>query len=105
MAIVYNIVNADHPSIYEVEFSVSNQYIKELIRMSESQSKKVKMSSLAQLKEITTIVADTGDFQAMEQFKPIDATTNPSLILAAANQKKYAHLIDKAVQYGKKSGS
>ncbi|KAF3430755.1 hypothetical protein E2986_04814 [Frieseomelitta varia] len=43
--------------------------------------------------------------QAMEQFKPIDATTNPSLILAAANQKKYAHLIDKAVQYGKKSGS
>lgn len=41
----------------------------------------------------------------MEQFKPIDATTNPSLILAAASQKKYAHLIDKAVQYGKKSGS
>lgn len=56
--------------------------------MSEPQSKKVKMtSSLTQLKEITTIVADTGDFQAMEQFKPIDATTNPSLILAAANQK------------------
>ena len=74
--------------------------------MSEPQSKKVKMpSSLAQLKEITTIVADTGDFQAMEQFEPIDATTNPSLILAAANLKKYAHLIDKAVQYGKKSGS
>ncbi|XP_043260702.1 transaldolase [Colletes gigas] len=74
--------------------------------MTESQSKKAKMtSSLTQLKEITTIVADTGDFQAMEQFKPIDATTNPSLILAAANQKKYAHLIDKAVQYGKKSGS
>lgn len=44
-------------------------------------------------------------FSAMEQFKPVDATTNPSLILAAANQKKYAHLIDKAVQYGKKSGS
>lgn len=44
-------------------------------------------------------------FLAMEQFKPIDATTNPSLILAAAGQKKYAHLIDKAVQYGKKSGS
>lgn len=40
----------------------------------------------------------------MEQFKPIDATTNPSLILAAANQKKYAHLLDKAVQYGKKIG-
>ncbi|XP_011257235.1 transaldolase isoform X2 [Camponotus floridanus] len=42
---------------------------------------------------------------AMEQFKPTDATTNPSLILAAANQKKYAHLIEKAAEYGKKSGS
>lgn len=42
---------------------------------------------------------------AMEQFKPTDATTNPSLILAAANQKKYAHLIEKATEYGKKSGS
>ncbi|CAD6208800.1 GSCOCG00003607001-RA-CDS [Cotesia congregata] len=68
--------------------------------------KKQKMvSSLEQLKTFTTVVADTGDFQAMEQFKPTDATTNPSLILAAANQKKYAHLLDKAVQYGKKSGS
>ncbi|KAH0945462.1 hypothetical protein HN011_005414 [Eciton burchellii] len=69
-------------------------------------------SSLNQLKDLTTVVADTGDFQAnlmkahsMEQFKPTDATTNPSLILAAANQKKYAHLIEKAVEYGKKSGS
>lgn len=51
------------------------------------------------------MVADTGDFHAMEQFKPTDATTNPSLILAAANQKKYAHLIEKAAEYGKKSGS
>lgn len=41
----------------------------------------------------------------MEQFKPTDATTNPSLILAAANQKKYSHLIEKAVQYGKKVGT
>ncbi|XP_018359167.1 PREDICTED: probable transaldolase [Trachymyrmex cornetzi] len=74
--------------------------------MSEPQLKKTKtMSSLNQLKDLTTIVADTGDFQAMEQFKPTDATTNPSLILAAANQKKYAHLIEKAAAYGKKSGS
>lgn len=42
---------------------------------------------------------------AMEQFKPTDATTNPSLILAAAKEKKYAHLIDKAVHFGKKSGT
>lgn len=40
----------------------------------------------------------------MEAFKPTDATTNPSLILAAANQKKYSHLIDKAIQYAKKVG-
>ncbi|EZA59076.1 hypothetical protein DMN91_008469 [Ooceraea biroi] len=74
--------------------------------MTEPQSKKTKMmSSLSQLKDLTTVVADTGDFQAMEQFKPTDATTNPSLILAAANQKKYAHLMEKAAECGKKSGS
>lgn len=74
--------------------------------MSEPQSKKTKiMSSLSQLKEFTTVVADTGDFQAMEQFKPTDATTNPSLILTAATQKKYAHLIEKAAEAGKKAGS
>ncbi|XP_046626325.1 transaldolase isoform X1 [Neodiprion virginianus] len=70
------------------------------------QCKKSKMtSSLDQLKTLTTVVADTGDFQAMEKFKPTDATTNPSLILAAATDKKYAHLIDKAVQYGAKIGT
>ncbi|XP_001602166.1 transaldolase isoform X2 [Nasonia vitripennis] len=74
--------------------------------MSEPQCKRTKMTStLDQLKAMTTVVADTGDFEAMEQFKPTDATTNPSLILAAANQKKYAHLIDKAVHFGKKTGS
>ncbi|XP_015609122.1 probable transaldolase [Cephus cinctus] len=74
--------------------------------MTEPQCKKVKMpSSLEQLKSVTTVVADTGDFEAMEKFKPTDATTNPSLILAAANQKKYVPLLDKAVQYGKKVGS
>jgi len=74
--------------------------------MSEPQSKKTKtMNSLSQLKDLTIVVADTGDFQAMEHFKPTDATTNPSLILAAANQKKYAHLIEKAAECGKKSGS
>ncbi|XP_011499791.1 PREDICTED: probable transaldolase [Ceratosolen solmsi marchali] len=74
--------------------------------MSDSECKKPKMSStLDQLKSMTTVVADTGDFEVMEQFRPTDATTNPSLILAAANQKKYAHLIDKAVHFGKKTES
>ncbi|XP_058804544.1 transaldolase [Phymastichus coffea] len=74
--------------------------------MSEPQCKKSKMTStLDQLKAMTTVVADTGDFEAMEQFKPTDATTNPSLILASASQKKYAHLVDKAVHFGKKAAS
>ncbi|XP_066591565.1 transaldolase isoform X2 [Prorops nasuta] len=74
--------------------------------MTDSRSKKAKMTtSLSQLKEMTVVVADTGDFEAMQHFQPTDATTNPSLILAAASQKKYAHLIDKAVQYGKKVGT
>lgn len=62
-------------------------------------------NSLEQLRAVSIVVADSGDFETMEQFKPIDVTTNPSLILASANQKKYVHLVDKAVQYGKKVGS
>lgn len=53
------------------------------------------MSSLDQLKQMTTIVADTGDFEAMKQFKPQDATTNPSLILAAANMDAYKPIVEK----------
>ncbi|XP_023016900.2 transaldolase [Leptinotarsa decemlineata] len=73
--------------------------------MSEPQSKKSKMqSSLEQLKALTTVVADTGDFEAMKIFKPTDATTNPSLILAAAGIPQYKPLIEKAVRYGNKTG-
>ena len=63
------------------------------------------MSSLEQLKSMTTVVADTGDFESMKKFKPQDATTNPSLILAAASMDNYKHIVDRAVAYGKaKSG-
>lgn len=62
-------------------------------------------SSLDQLKDITVVVADTGDFEAMKKYKPTDATTNPSLILQAAKMPQYAKLIDQAVEYGKKNGS
>lgn len=73
--------------------------------MSVESNKRSKMSSsLDQLKEITTVVADTGDFEVMKQYKPTDATTNPSLILAASKLPQYAHLVDEAVQYGKKTG-
>jgi transaldolase len=49
---------------------------------------------LEQLRQYTTIVADTGDFESLKKYKPTDATTNPSLILAAAHMKQYNHIID-----------
>ncbi|HZI32765.1 MAG TPA: transaldolase family protein, partial [Candidatus Binatia bacterium] len=49
------------------------------------------------LKEMTTVVADTGDFGSLKQFAPRDATTNPSLILKAAQMAEYQFLVDKAV--------
>lgn len=61
-------------------------------------------SVLDQLKDVTIVVADTGDFEAMKKYKPTDATTNPSLILAAASMPQYQSLIDKAVEYGKEAG-
>jgi transaldolase len=48
----------------------------------------------------TTIVCDTGDFKLIETHKPQDATTNPSLILAAAKRPEYSWLIDIAVEHG-----
>ena len=51
------------------------------------------MNSLDQLKQYTTVVADTGDFARMRQFQPQDATTNPSLILKAVQQNAYADLV------------
>ncbi|KJY02565.1 transaldolase like protein [Zymoseptoria brevis] len=62
-------------------------------------------SSLEQLKATgTTVVCDSGDFATIGKYKPQDATTNPSLILAASKKPEYAKLIDEAVQYGKKHG-
>ena len=51
-------------------------------------------SALNQLKSLTTVVADTGDFERMKEFAPQDATTNPSLILKAAQQHNYQSLVD-----------
>ena len=52
---------------------------------------------LDQLKQHTVVVADTGDFESMREYQPQDATTNPSLILKAAQQEAYAPLVDRAV--------
>ena len=61
-------------------------------------------NSLEQLKSLTTIVADTGYFEAMKQYKPTDATTNPSLILSAASMDQYRPLIEKAIKHASKVG-
>ena len=53
---------------------------------------------LEQLRQSTTIVADTGDFESLKKYRPTDATTNPSLILAAANMKQYEHLIEDEIK-------
>lgn len=63
------------------------------------------MNQLDQLKKFTKVVADTGDFQTMKQYQPQDATTNPSLILQAAGQEEYSHLLDKAIEDAKGQGT
>ncbi len=63
------------------------------------------MNTLEQLKQFTQVVADTGDFETMKSYRPVDATTNPSLIYAATQKEAYAPLVDKAVDFGKRSGS
>jgi len=55
------------------------------------------MSLLDSLKKFTTVVADTGDIESMRQFKPQDATTNPSLLLKAAQQPQYRPLVEAAL--------
>jgi len=57
-------------------------------------------SKLDQLKKMTTVVADTGDIQAIKQWQPQDATTNPSLLLKAASMSQYQPLLAQAVNYG-----
>jgi transaldolase len=62
------------------------------------------MNALEQLRQHTKVVADTGDFAAMKAFKPLDATTNPSLILKAVQMPEYQALLQKAAQDNKSKG-
>jgi transaldolase len=66
--------------------------------------KTTKLSQLEQLKKFTIVVADTGDFESIKDFKPQDATTNPSLIYAATQKDKYVHLLDEVIADRKNSG-
>ncbi len=62
------------------------------------------MSFLDSLKRVTTVVADTGDIEAMRQFRPQDATTNPSLLLKAAQQPQYRSLVEAALADADRAG-
>jgi transaldolase len=64
-----------------------------------------KVSQLDQLKKFTKVVADTGDFESMREFKPQDATTNPSLILAAVTKPEYGRLLDDTIKELKSASS
>ena len=59
-------------------------------------------SLLEQLREMTVVVADTGDIQAIEAFTPRDATTNPSLITAAAQMPQYQEIVDATLRAARK---
>jgi transaldolase len=61
-------------------------------------------NQLDQLKQFTVVVADTGDFATLKQYAPRDATTNPSLILKAAQMPEYAWLVEKVITDARKSG-
>ena len=63
------------------------------------------MNKLEQLKRMTTVVADTGDFEAIAQYKPQDATTNPSLLYKAAQMPQYRALVEDAAVYGRAKGT
>lgn len=63
------------------------------------------MNKLEQLRKMTTIVCDTGEINEITQYRPTDATTNPSLILKAAEMPIYRSLVEEAVQFGKTKSS
>ena len=63
------------------------------------------MNFLEQLKSQSKVVADSGDFESIKTFKPVDATTNPSLILASAKNLKNSSLIDGAINYAKQQST
>ncbi|MBV8106638.1 MAG: transaldolase [Hyphomicrobiales bacterium] len=62
-------------------------------------------SKLDQLRAMSTVVADTGDMDSIRAYKPTDATTNPSLILKAAQLPHYAQLVEEAIVWGRRQGA
>src|SRR5229473_2609306 len=69
-----------------------------------AEPKKTELNQLEQLRKFTKIVADTADFESIKEFKPQDATTNPSLGYAATQKPQYSHLLEEVLTDRKKSG-
>ena len=63
------------------------------------------MNQLDQLRAMTDVVADTGDIEAIARYKPVDATTNPSLLLKAASMPQYDELIARSAEWAKSSAA
>jgi transaldolase len=63
------------------------------------------MNNLESLRQHTTVVADTGDLEAIAKYKPQDATTNPSLLLKAAQMPQYRHLVDEALRHAEQTAA
>jgi transaldolase len=72
--------------------------------VAEEKKTETKLSQLDQLKKFTKVVADTADFESIKEFKPQDATTNPSLVYAATQKQEYARLLEEVLANRKKSG-
>jgi transaldolase len=72
--------------------------------VTEERETKTKLNQLEQLKRFTKVVADTADFESIKDFKPEDATTNPSLVYAATQKQQYSHLVDEVLSDRKNSG-
>src|SRR5881409_1304520 len=65
---------------------------------------KTELNQLEQLKKFTKVVADTADFESIKDFKPQDATTNPSLVYAATQKQQYGYLLAEVLKDRKNSG-
>ena len=63
-----------------------------------------KLNQLEQIKKFTTVVADTADFESIREFKPQDATTNPSLVYATTQKANYSHFLEEVLVERRNSG-
>ncbi len=72
--------------------------------ITEERKTETKLNQLEQIKKFTKVVADTADFESMKEFKPQDATTNPSLVYAATQKEQYGHLLAQVLKDRNNSG-